>query len=133
MLINKGAAPFDAFYAERALAGENMSRNQCKTILITAAIVIVLADAASAFAFSPASKPSSAGVIAQEIRGGGGFRRMGPEGFGVGRDFAGRRAIGWLAGADALAVATSPAPDDDSCWYYTDPSQSAGYWGDCPQ
>lgn len=116
-----------------------MSRIQFKTIVITAAVVIVLADAASAFAFSPASKPSSAGVVAQEARGGlgvgggGGFRRIGPEGMAVGRDIAGRRAIGWLAGADAFAVATSPAPDDDSCWFYTDPSQSVGYWGDCPQ
>lgn len=109
-----------------------MSRNQFRAILITAAIVIVLADAASAFAIPVLPKPSDPGVAAQQVR--GGFRRIGPEGEGIiGRDIGARRALGWLAGAEALAVATSPAPDDDSCWFYTDPSQSVGYWGDCPQ
>ena len=109
-----------------------MSRNQFRGILITAAIVIVLADAASAFAMPVPPEPSPAGVAAQQAR--GGFRRIGPEADGViGRDIGARRALGYLAGAEALAVAASPAPDDDSCWFYTDQSQSVGYWGDCPQ
>lgn len=108
-----------------------MSRNQFRVIVVAAAIVIVLADAASGFAVPLMSAPEAGGVAATPAR--GGLRRMGPDGFAVGRNIEARRAIGYLAGAEALAVATVPAPDDDSCWFYSDPSQSVGYWGDCPQ
>ena len=103
-----------------------MSGTRFRAVVITAAVLLVLADAATAFAIWITNPPAAAGVATSPARGFAGRR---PYRFGPGR----AAAIGYLTGAAAVAVATSPAPDDDSCWFYTDPSQSAGYWDDCPQ
>lgn len=41
-------------------------------------------------------------------------------------------ALGFIAAASAAAYATSPAPEPGMCWYYTDPSRTAGFWDYCP-
>lgn len=108
-----------------------MHRFKMRTILISAAIVMVLLDAASALAVPFILEPGETGNFVTRVR--VGFRRVGPDGWALNGGREARRAIGYLSGAAAFAVATSPAPDDDSCWYYSDPSQSIGYWSDCPQ
>ena len=41
-------------------------------------------------------------------------------------------AIGFIGAAAAVAWAGQP-PAPGYCWYYTDPSQQAGFWDVCPQ
>jgi hypothetical protein len=41
-------------------------------------------------------------------------------------------AIGFVAAASAAAWAGAP-PAPGYCWYYTDPSQTQGFWDVCPQ
>jgi len=40
-------------------------------------------------------------------------------------------AIGFVTAASAAAWA-GPPPQPGLCWYYTDPSQRAGFWDACP-
>nr|WP_246088871.1 hypothetical protein [Phreatobacter stygius] len=40
-------------------------------------------------------------------------------------------AIGFVAAATAVAWAGQP-PTPNSCWYYTDPSRTRGFWDACP-
>lgn len=40
-------------------------------------------------------------------------------------------AIGFVAAASAAAYAGAP-PAPGCCWYYTDPSQTQGFWDVCP-
>jgi hypothetical protein len=40
-------------------------------------------------------------------------------------------AIGFVTAAAAVAWAGAP-PADGYCWYYTDPSQTQGFWDVCP-
>ena len=40
-------------------------------------------------------------------------------------------AIGFVAAATAVAWAGAP-PGPNMCWYYTDPSRTAGFWDLCP-
>jgi len=41
-------------------------------------------------------------------------------------------AIGFVTAATAAAWASAP-PQPGLCWYYTDPSQRAGFWDTCPR
>ncbi|QJP12395.1 hypothetical protein G3545_01175 [Starkeya sp. ORNL1] len=41
-------------------------------------------------------------------------------------------AIGFVAGATAVAVAGSP-PKPNYCWYYTNPARTTGFWEPCPR
>lgn len=41
-------------------------------------------------------------------------------------------AIGFVAGATAVAVAGQP-PRAGYCWYYTNPSRTTGFWDVCPR
>lgn len=52
-----------------------------------------------------------------------------------------RPGVGWavgsvvalgVLGAAAAAAYAPPPPDPGACWYYTDPSQTQGYWDACP-
>ena len=65
---------------------------------------------------------------------GGGVRwaRPGWYRWPVGGAIAAGAAIGFVTAATAAAWAgTAPAPG--MCWYYTDPSQTQGFWDYCPQ
>ncbi|KAA6474637.1 hypothetical protein DXT98_30690 [Agrobacterium sp. ICMP 7243] len=41
-------------------------------------------------------------------------------------------AIGFVAGAAAVAVAGTP-PQPGQCWYYTSPARTTGFWDICPK
>jgi hypothetical protein len=40
-------------------------------------------------------------------------------------------AIGFVAGATAVALAGTP-PKPGYCWYYTSPAKTTGFWDVCP-
>lgn len=42
-------------------------------------------------------------------------------------------ALGFVTAAAATAYATSPAPATGSCWYYTNPQRTQGFWDVCPR
>nr|WP_229428704.1 hypothetical protein [Microvirga pudoricolor] len=42
-------------------------------------------------------------------------------------------ALGFVTAAAATAYATSPAPAAGSCWYYTNPQRTQGFWDVCPR
>ncbi|WP_363346713.1 hypothetical protein [Methylocystis echinoides] len=118
---------------------------------------LLLADAA-AYAV-PLAAPPATGPAATLARGGfyggvgrpvagyrGGYYR--PGGYYRGGYYAGWRrpaygwapggaiaagaAIGVLSAAAAASYATSAAPADGLCWFYTDATYSAGFWDACP-
>jgi hypothetical protein len=60
----------------------------------------------------------------------GGWRRPG-YGWAPGGAIAAGAAIGVLSAAAAAAYASQPAPANGLCWYYTDPSYTAGFWDVC--
>jgi hypothetical protein len=41
-------------------------------------------------------------------------------------------AIGFIAGASAVAIAGSP-PRSGYCWFYTTPQRTTGFWDWCPR
>lgn len=41
-------------------------------------------------------------------------------------------AIGFLGAAAAAAYYSAPPPAPGLCWYYTNPSRTAGFWDVCP-
>jgi hypothetical protein len=41
-------------------------------------------------------------------------------------------AIGFVAGATAVALAGTP-PRAGQCWYYTSPARTTGFWDVCPR
>lgn len=41
-------------------------------------------------------------------------------------------ALGFIAGASAVAIAGSP-PRPGYCWYYTNPARTTGFWEPCPR
>lgn len=49
----------------------------------------------------------------------------------VGGAIAAGAAIGMITAASAASLA-GPAPGPGYCWYYTDPSQTQGFWDRCP-
>jgi hypothetical protein len=51
--------------------------------------------------------------------------------WGPGGAIAAGAAIGFVAAATAAAWAGAP-PAPGYCWYYTDPSQTQGFWDVCP-
>jgi hypothetical protein len=62
--------------------------------------------------------------------GGGGWRRS--YGWAPGGAIAAGAAIGFLTAGTAVAIASSRPPASGLCWYYTDASQRAGFWDNCP-
>ena len=62
----------------------------------------------------------------------GGWARPGRYRWPVGGAIAAGAAIGFVAAASAAAWAGAP-PAPGLCWYYTDPSQTQGFWDYCPQ
>jgi hypothetical protein len=60
----------------------------------------------------------------------GGWRRP-SYGWAPGGAIAAGAAIGVLTAAAAAAYASQPAPASGLCWYYTDPSYTAGFWDVC--
>ena len=50
-----------------------------------------------------------------------------PQAFGA----AGGAAIGVIGAASAAAYYGQP-PEEGLCWYYTNPSRTAGFWDVCP-
>ena len=63
--------------------------------------------------------------------GGGGWRRS--YGWAPGGAIAAGAAIGFMTAATAAAIASSQPPAPGLCWYYTDASQRAGFWDNCPR
>jgi hypothetical protein len=68
--------------------------------------------------------------------GGGGYARWGgwarpADRWGPGGAIAAGAAIGFVGAATAAAWA-GPAPGPNLCWYYTDQSQTQGFWDACP-
>ncbi|MGA8169998.1 MAG: hypothetical protein WB816_04065 [Methylocystis sp.] len=63
--------------------------------------------------------------------GGGGWRRS--YGWAPGGAIAAGAAIGFLTAGTAMAIASSRLPASGLCWYYTDASQRAGFWDNCPR
>jgi hypothetical protein len=62
---------------------------------------------------------------------GGGWARPGNYWWRPGGAVAAGAAIGFVAAATAVAWAGA-APGPNMCWYYTDPSRTAGFWDACP-
>ncbi len=62
--------------------------------------------------------------------GGGAWVR--PYRWAPGGAIAAGAAIGFVTTATAAAWASAP-PQPGLCWYYTDPSQRAGFWDTCPR
>jgi len=62
--------------------------------------------------------------------GGGAWVR--PYRWAPGGAIAAGAAIGFVTAATAAAWASAP-PEPGLCWYYTDPSQRAGFWDTCPR
>ena len=60
----------------------------------------------------------------------GGWRRP-YYGWAPGGAIAAGAAIGVLSAAAAAAYASTPAPARGLCWYYTNPSDTAGFWDVC--
>lgn len=42
-------------------------------------------------------------------------------------------ALGFVTAAAATAYVTSPPPAAGSCWYYTNPQRTQGFWDACPR
>ncbi len=42
-------------------------------------------------------------------------------------------AIGFVAGATAVAMAAGSPPKPNQCWYYTNPARTTGFWDVCPR
>jgi len=63
--------------------------------------------------------------------GGGGWHRS--YGWAPGGAIAAGAAIGFLTAGTAVAIASSRPPASGLCWYYTDASQRAGFWDNCPR
>jgi hypothetical protein len=61
-----------------------------------------------------------------------GWARPGRYYWPVGGAIAAGAAIGFVTAATAVGIAATPAPAADMCWYYTDPSRTAGFWDVCP-
>ncbi len=64
-------------------------------------------------------------------RGGWGWGRPAGYWWGPGGAIAAGAAIGFLTAAAAGAFAPPP-PAPRLCWYYTNPSRTAGFWDSCP-
>lgn len=64
-------------------------------------------------------------------RGGWGWGRPAGYWWGPGGAIAAGAAIGFLTATAAGAFAPAP-PAPRLCWYYTDPSRTAGFWDSCP-
>ncbi len=62
---------------------------------------------------------------------GGGWARPGNYWWRPGGAVAAGAAIGFVAAGTAVAWAGA-APGPNMCWYYTDPSRTAGFWDACP-
>ena len=62
---------------------------------------------------------------------GGGWARPGNYWWRPGGAVAAGAAIGFVAATTAVAWAGA-APGPNMCWYYTDPSRTAGFWDACP-
>ena len=41
-------------------------------------------------------------------------------------------ALGFIAATAAYGIATTTAPADGMCWYYTDWTRTSGFWDVCP-
>jgi hypothetical protein len=61
----------------------------------------------------------------------GGWARPGNYWWRPGGAVVAGAAIGFVAAATAVAWAGAP-PAPNMCWYYTDPSRTAGFWDACP-
>jgi hypothetical protein len=66
------------------------------------------------------------------VRHGYGGAWVRPYRWGPGGAIAAGAAIGFVTAATAAAWASAP-PQPGLCWYYTDPSQRAGFWDTCPR
>jgi hypothetical protein len=66
------------------------------------------------------------------VAGRGGWVRPARYRWPVGGAIAAGAAIGFVTAATAVAWAGA-APAPGMCWYYTDPSQTQGFWDYCPQ
>jgi hypothetical protein len=66
------------------------------------------------------------------VRRGYGGAWVRPYRWGPGGAIAAGAAIGFVTAATAAAWASAP-PQPGLCWYYTDPSQRAGFWDTCPR
>jgi hypothetical protein len=66
------------------------------------------------------------------VAGRGGWARPGSYRWPIGGAIAAGAAIGFVTAATAVAWAGA-APAPGMCWYYTDPSQTQGFWDYCPQ
>ena len=62
---------------------------------------------------------------------GGGWARPGWYRWAPGGAIAAGAALGFIAAATVGAWA-GPPPGPGYCWYYTDPSQTQGFWDACP-
>lgn len=62
---------------------------------------------------------------------GGGWARPRNYWWPVGGAIAAGAAIGMITAASAASLA-GPPPGPGYCWYYTDPSQTQGFWDMCP-
>jgi hypothetical protein len=73
------------------------------------------------------------GAVVRPGYGGGGTRWVRPAHYRwrPGGAIAAGAAIGFVAAATAAAWAGAP-PAPGYCWYYTDPSQTQGFWDVCP-
>ncbi len=135
-----------------------MVRNKFRMSVAVAAALLTFIDVASAVPIAP--PPASIGVspTLAQIRGprggvhrgvrrggyhggyrggravyvgGGGWRRS--YGWAPGGAIAAGAAIGFLTAGTAMAIASSRPPASGLCWYYTDASQRAGFWDNCPR
>ncbi|KQK28426.1 hypothetical protein ARD30_22045 [Bosea thiooxidans] len=52
--------------------------------------------------------------------------------WGPGTAIASGAAIGFVTAAAATAYVNSRAPAPGSCWYYTNPQRTQGFWDVCP-
>jgi hypothetical protein len=66
------------------------------------------------------------------VAGRGGWARPARYRWPVGGAIAAGAAIGFVTAATAAAWAGA-APAPGMCWYYTDQSQTQGFWDYCPQ
>jgi hypothetical protein len=74
--------------------------------------------------------PGRGVLVRRPVLVGGVYRPYGAY-WAAGGALAAGAAIGYLAASAATAYGTPPAPG--YCWYYTDPSQTQGFWDVCPQ
>ena len=76
-------------------------------------------------------RPTTVGVGAA-VGAGGVWQRPANYWWRAGGAVVAGAAIGFIDAAAAGAYATSPAPSDNSCWYYTNGSKTEGFWDVCP-